>query len=788
MRYVIFPNIIFFLVLLTVNTKGQQQLTQTVRGVVVDSYSGSPLPGANIVLLNTDQPAGTSADENGKFILQNVPVGRQSLKISFMGYSTLVLNNIVVASAKEVVLKIKLQENVMEVEEVEVVAELRKERPINPMALVSARSFTTEETNKYAGSYGDPARMVANYAGVVSSRDNRNDIVIRGNSPTGVQYRIDGIEIPNPNHFGAMGTTGGPVTILNTNLLANSDFLTGVFPAQYGDAISGIFDLKMKTGNSRKREYWGQLGWNGLEFGLEGPFSKKSDASYIAAYRYSFTDILSKMGIDLAEVARYQDLSFKINLPAGKAGTFRFTGIGGASSIKISESDKKQEEWTFSTHGEDINNNSSTGAFGILHSYFFNPNTNLTTTLSLVASDVSNRVDTFSVQSPAPFIWAGENSKEFKYSISSVLSGKINIKNKLKLGITADFYDVNYADSQYYFRGYKHFTNIETGFTLIRSFGEWEHIFNNKLTSVIGLHNLQFALNGSNSIEPRAALKWDFNPVQSLNFGVGLLSQVQPHLIYFVQSLQPDGNVELTNKNLGLSKSLQFVLGYNHLIAEYLRFKIETYYQDLYNIPVTPDIPQYSILNAGTDFYFERQDNLVNNGTGINYGLELTLEKFFCRNYFFLFTASLFQSKYRGYDKVLRNTAYNGNYVFNGVGGYELPVGKIKNRTLIFGLRVTWAGGSPYIPYNKKETVDQKKVVYNWNRAYEERYNDYFRSSFRFGFRRNSKKFSTEFILDLQYRANYTYVYLYRIDIVTGDIVPNFKMGFYPMSTIIIQF
>ena len=381
-------------------SNAQQVYTQIIRGTVVDSYSGSPLPGANIVLLNTDPPKGTSADENGRFILKDVPTGRQSLRISFMGYKPVVLKDILVTSAKQVVLKVKLEEKVMTTGEVEVVAEYKKDRPINPMALVSARSFTVEETNRYAGSYGDPARMAANYAGVASSRDNRNDIVIRGNSPVGLQYRVDGIEITNPNHFGAMGTTGGPVTMLNTNLLTNSDFLTGAFPAQYGNAISGVFDLRMKTGNTQKREYWSQLGWNGLEFGLEGPFSKKSDASYIAAYRYSFTDLLSLMGIRLPEVARYQDLSFKVNIPTKKAGIFTFTGIGGTSAIKIYDSDKKQEHWTFPTHGEDINTGSSLGAFGVEHSYFFNPNTTLKTHLSIVASEVHNTIDTFTVQSP----------------------------------------------------------------------------------------------------------------------------------------------------------------------------------------------------------------------------------------------------------------------------------------------------------------------------------------------------------------------------------------------------
>ncbi|MEZ5198900.1 MAG: TonB-dependent receptor [Bacteroidales bacterium] len=334
--------VLLFLILLSFRLTGQERLTQIVRGEIVDNILGSPLPGANILLVNSEPPLGTAADENGRFSISGVPVGRQRFKISFIGYQTLILDNIMVTSGKEVVLKVELAESITAVDGVEIVADYQKDQPLNSMALVSARSFTVEETNKYAGSYGDPARMAANYAGVVSSRDNRNDIIIRGNSPMGLQYRIDGIEVSNPNHYSAQGTTGGPVTLLNTNLLSNSDFLTGAVPAEFGNALSGVFDLKMRNGNNLKREYWAQLGWNGLEFGLEGPFSKKSQPSYLAAYRYSFVHVLYKLGINLPEVAAYQDLSFKLSFPTRKAGTFNLIGIGGASSIQIKDSDKDQ--------------------------------------------------------------------------------------------------------------------------------------------------------------------------------------------------------------------------------------------------------------------------------------------------------------------------------------------------------------------------------------------------------------------------------------------------------------
>jgi len=766
----------------------QGDFTQTIKGIVVDKNSQTTLPGANIILLNSDPLVGTVTDLNGEFTIENVPVGRQGLKVSFVGYQSQELKNLIIKTAVEFFIKIELEENIVTAKEVTIVAKNQKDQPLNPMAVVSARSFTVEETNKYAGSYGDPARMVANYAGVVSTRDNRNDIVIRGNSSMGLQYHLDGIEIANPNHFSALATTGGPVTVLNTNLLTNSDFLTGAFPAEYGNALAGVFDLKLRNGNTDRRAYWAQMGFNGLEFGTEGPISKKNGSSYLAAYRYSFIDLLKRMGVKFKESAQYQDLTFKVNLPTKKMGSFSIFGIGGTSKIQILDSKLDQDEWTFPTHGEDINTGSSIGTFGITNHYFINNTTRLKTCASIVGSLVNTRIDTFSIDHPDHFIWAGERSSEIKYAFSTSLNKKINVKNNVSFGIYYDLYNVDYADSTFKKDHYQLDTDSKDKFSHLRGYAQWQHKFSNLFETYLGFFYQYLFLNSTNSLEPRAGLKWNINETQTLNFGVGLHSQMQPRMMYYVQTLNPQGEYELNNLNMDLSKSLHIILGYDYLISEHLRFKAETYYQDLYNIPVSSEIVQYSILNEGTEYFVDRQSNLINNGSGTNYGVELTFERFVHRNYFFLFTTSLFQSDYKGYDEKSRSTSFNGNYVFNAVGGYELPVGKRKTRVLIFGLRLTWAGGRPYVPYDQQATVEQGEVVYDWENAYNVRYDDYTRGSFRFGMRRNEKKISIEFAIDLQYRANYTYVYLYRIDVTTGEIYKTYNMGIYPAANWRINF
>lgn len=770
------------------NLNGQDDFTQNIRGTVVDMNSGYGLPNANIILLGFQPKKGTSADVNGSFILKNVPVGRQSLQVSYTGYQTVVLSDLYVSTGKEVVLRIELKELVETVNEVEIIADYRKDKPINPMAMVSARSFTVEETNKYAGSYGDPARMTANFAGVASSRDNRNDIAIRGNSPIGLQYRLNGVEITNPNHFGAQGTTGGPVTMLNVNLLANSDFLTGTFPAEYGNAMSGVFDLKLRNGNTDRHEFWAQLGWNGLEFGLEGPFSKKSSASYLAAYRYSITDILRKLGIQLDESASYQDLSFKLNFPTKKAGVFSLFGMGGTSGITNQDSGKSSDEWTFDTHGEDLQSESALFSLGFTHHYFFNASASIQSRVSVVGSRLETQIDTFSLANQELFLKNGERSSEMIYGFSTRLSKKINAASTFDVGLSWELYDVSYADSIFVKHAYQLQTNIKKQFSLFSAFAQWKYEFSNNFSTYIGLHYQYFTLNGSQLPEPRVGLKYMFNPRQSLSFGAGLHSQTQARVMYFVQTPLPDGGFALTNEQMDFSKSIQFVLGYDYLFTEFFRLKAETYYQYLYDIPVKQSIPQYSMLNEGTEFFLDRMDSLVNKGTGTNYGIELTFEKFMSRNYFFLVTATLFESKYKGYDDIDRSTSFNSNYIINAVGGYELPFGKRKNRALILGLRMTLAGGRPYVPYDQQMTMEQGKVVYDWEEAYVPRHQDYFRTSFRVGLRRNERKFNVAFLFDLQYRANYTYIYIYRIDVLTGEVVQDYHMGWYPNSTVRFQF
>jgi hypothetical protein len=587
-KTLVFTGVLIILSWLYIPTflSAQPVLRSAITGLVLDHQTQAPLPGATVIIPDTDPIIGAITDSLGRFRIERLKIGQYQLKVSFLGYSAVITDPLIVTTGKETMTTILLVETALNAPEVEIRAGYRKNEAINKMATVSVRSFSVDETFRFAGSYNDPARMVANFAGVTSGIDNRNDIIVRGNSPTGLQWRIDDMEIPNPNHFAAVGTTGGPVTVLNNNLVTNSDFFTGAFPAQYGNTLAGIFDLKMRTGNSEQREYWFEIGWNGLEFGTEGPISKKSRASYLISYRYSPLQFLNWFNINVGIVPKYQDLNIKIDIPTRKAGTFTITGIGGLSNIELFDSRKEQSAWLFPDYGEDLTNGSNLGVLGISHQIFLKKDLRWKTMLYLVASDTRSKIDTFSNVQQIPAPWAGERSTEIKYSFSSVVTKKISWKNIVNSGFYWDFFQMAFADSVMYMGIFQHNTGSREQMHMLRGFSQWNHVFSDKFSSTLGIYGSWLSLNNTWAVEPRIGFDWNINENHSINFGTGLYSQMQPRVIYFILSKQPDGQLIKPNTNLDLTRSAQIALGYNYLINNDLRFKAELYYQYLYDIPV----------------------------------------------------------------------------------------------------------------------------------------------------------------------------------------------------------
>ncbi|MBL0308310.1 MAG: carboxypeptidase-like regulatory domain-containing protein [Bacteroidetes bacterium] len=349
-----------------------------IRGHVLDKDSKYPMIGAKVVVIDTGAVNGTVTDINGYFNLR-VPLGRLALKVSYMGYKDVTVQNLLIIAGKEVNLNLEMEEKVNEMSEVVVSAKKENGQVHNEFAVVSARSFDVELTSRFSGNRNDPSRMASNFAGVSGANDARNDIIIRGNSPMGMLWRLEGIDIPSPNHFAGFGSTGGPVSMLNNNTLQRGDFITSAFPSEYGNALSGVFDLALRSGNKDKYEFMAQLGFNGIEAGAEGPFAKKkSQATFLINYRYStlalFKLLKANFGTGTA-VPQYQDLNFKIDVPTKKAGVFRFWGLGGLSQIELLGSSvdlSKPQRNLYGNENIDLYNKVRTGIVGFSHTYFIN--------------------------------------------------------------------------------------------------------------------------------------------------------------------------------------------------------------------------------------------------------------------------------------------------------------------------------------------------------------------------------------------------------------------------------
>lgn len=773
---------IFFFILFLTTALGFAQ-TQTLRGRIVDKQTQFPLIGANVVLLNSDPLIGAATDVEGYYVLENVPLGRQSLKITYIGYEEQILGNLIVTAGKQVVANGSLEEKIMN--EVVILATDEKTETINEFAVVSARGFTIEETSRYAGALNDPSRMAQNYAGVGTASDSRNDIIIRGNSPAGLLWRVEGVDIFNPNHFGSLGSTGGPVSMINYNVLANSDFITGAFPAEYGNATSGVFDLKMRNGNNSKREYTAQVGFNGFEAGAEGYFSKQSKASYLVNVRYSTLAFFKAIGFNMgtgSAVPYYQDINFKLNFPTKKAGQFSVFGIGGTSRIDLLGSEEKVGSSNlYGQSNDDIRVKAGMGVLGASHLYFFNKNLSNELRLAVTGMNSVNKIDSlvrdFTSGEVQKIIYRGSNNYyQYKYTLREQINYKLSAKSNLSAGFFAEYMQINLADSFLNGGVFHKYTDINENTMLFRTYTQFAHRFNDKLSINLGLHHLYFALNKHQAIEPRASIKYQATEKQTLSFGYGLHNQIQPLQTYFNRA-ESDG--KLYNKDLDFFKSHHFVLAYNYLFAPEWRLRVEAYSQFLSGVAIEEKSSSFSMINSGADFSVFTPDKLVNKGTGRNVGLEFTLEKFFSKQYYLLSTLSIFDSKYTASDNIERNTAFNGNFVMNLLGGKEWKIGK-KN-TLGVDMRVTYAGGRRYTAIDLEKTKQNGYETRDNANAYANQLDAYKRLDLKVSFRMNGKKTTQEWQLTLQNLTNNKNVFGQKYDQATQSIVTNYQLGFFPM-------
>lgn len=767
-----------------------QNYTQTLKGKVIDLDTKIPLHGVKIVLLNTEPKNGTVSDADGNFRFEKLPIGRYDIRFTLAGYDDVTLNQIQLSTGKELMLNIEMSERIKEMETVTVRA-TDKNKPLNEMATVSARTFNVEETQRYAASFNDPARMAVSFAGVNTSNDASNEIIVRGNSARGMLWRVEGIEIPSPNHFSnGEGGSGGGISLLSSQILGSSDFFTGAFPAEYGNALSGVFDIRFRKGNYQKREYSVQLGILGLQSSFEGPFSKKYNGSYLINYRYSTLIFLNAIGlpiVDNALVPQFQDLSYNFSFPTKKLGNFTVFGLGGISTAG-ELAVKDSSIWEKRSDRFQDNNYQFIGATGITHTYLLkNQKSYLKTVAALSKDNVKYRLDSLD-NAYSPRTAYNENFNYQTARLNVFFNHKFNPKHILRTGLIYSHYFYSILSKGLDLNSGQQGTFIDEGGNtgLIQGYAQWKYKITSTFDLNSGFHSSYFLLNKKATIEPRFGMQWRFAEKQSLSAGVGLHSRIEPISVYLSRVYSSPSTYSQPNFNLGLTRSMHSVVGYDWNFAEKWRLKSEVYFQYLFNVPVdsSPNSIE-SILNANAGV---NRTSFINRGLGRNYGMEVTLEKFFSKNYFFLFTGSLFQSEYTMGDGVWRSTRFNGNYMLNTLGGYEFKFGKDKKNSLGLNTRITWRGGNRFTPINEAASIQSGYEILYTDKAFTEHVPDYFRIDVSSNVRFNFHTWAFSIAVEIQNVTNRLNINRYFFDPYTKEVRTAYMFGIMPVFNFKFEF
>lgn len=767
-RKVLFLWLLFITVVFS-SAKGtvmKESSFREIRGVVTDYASGMGIPYATLQL-TTDLSVGVVTDSAGMFILRNVPIGRHSLQVSCLGYEPLLVKELLLSSSKDKYLEIALKENVAQLNEVLVRPRVSKELPLNKMAITGSRMLSVEEASRYAGGFDDPARLASAFSGT-ASEGATNGISIHGNAPHLLLWRMEGIEIPNPNHFADISILGGGIfSSLSAQVLGNSDFFTGAFPAEYNNAVSGIFDMKLRNGNDRHFEHTMQVGVGGIDIASEGPINKVSGSSYIVNYRYSMTGLVDQLGLmDMhGEQMDYQDLNFKLSFPTAKRGVFTVWGTSLIDNFKASCSDST--EWKYSSDKTVSRSRQYMAAGGVANNYFLPDGSLIRSAIASTFFKEHASTDSYNKEMTLfPFMDMHRGETHLVGDVSYTRKFNVRFTSKAGVSYTRMFYDMQMKLAPSLEEALTSVYNGEgnTGLGAAYLSNSWHPV--DMLTFNFGVNTQFLSLNNTWTVEPRVGIKLQLSPQVFVAGAYGMHSRSEKTDVYFVQL---DNNY--VNKNLGFTKAHHLIFTYGWKISENINLKVEPYYQMLYNVPVEAN-SSYSVLNRN-DFYLDKA--LVNTGKGKNYGIDFTLERYMEQGWYAMFTGSLFNSSYCGGDGVWRNTRYNRHFIVNMLGGKEWMVGARKQNMLSANIRFTLQGGEYYSPVDFDATLahPDNDVQYDETHAFSAHYDPSFVIHYTISYKMNMRKFAHEFSIKhinaTRSKSYYGHSYNYK----TGIIEPN---------------
>jgi hypothetical protein len=746
------------LLTLTTLSYAQNELTQTIRGRVLDAVTNAPIPSASVILSTKND--GIVSNTEGVFRFEKIAVGRYDLTARCVGFQSITVQNIVVESGKETIVELKMTASTTLLDSFEV-----RSTTADIAKIGLAQSVNMETLQRIPANFSDVARMLTTVAGVASESDAANHISVRGLSPNALQWYLEGAEIVNPNHLSNAATSsdratqnGGGVSIFSTQVLERADFYKGSTPTDFGNALGGAIDVHFRKGNDEHQETTLGVGLIGLDVATEGVFSKKSKASYLINYRYSTVGLLSKLGVPLGdEASAFQDISFKLNFPTQKLGEFAIFGMGGISENIFIH--KKRADWLTQKDSQDITFKNKMGAVGVSHSVRLNTHTKWETVAALSALESSrNSVGLSALELPLAVIdFSNIQRKIFvKSQINHQLKGGV-----LSAGLVIKNEFIDKRDS-YRTKSFIGVEGLSKGEGMIyMPFVDFAGKMGSKWAYSVGLRTNYFSFTKKTSVEPTAMLQFDMSKTQSLKLTYSRQSQLLSPEQYFrtnsaKQYFYGDEDF-IKSDNLNLTYSFQF--------ANKIQLTATAFGQKYINIfvvdPQFPPRDYWSILDGfgGNGNYGGMA------GSAQSIGIEANVSQNNQNGWFWQVNATLFDATFKEPFRT-RSMAYNSKYIFNGYIGKEWALGSRKNRFFGVGSRTILRGGNQ--PLNSPYNGTQRQVA------------DYFRSDLNVYLKKNHKKWSSVVQLDIQNVTNRLNEQYYYYDTFLQKQTPQYQLGLLP--------
>lgn len=759
-----------------------QDFQQTIRGVVKDAENKTIIPGAKVLVSDIQSDSAIVSvitDQKGEFLIESIAVGRYRVLVSALSYEAVIMEDVLLSSAKEMVLDVELIPGTKSLEAIEVFGTNMRGEPLNRMAITSAITITPEQTSKYAASWDDPLRVALAYPGVSQQSSGFNDFSVRGNSPLGVLYRLEGIPIHNPNHFASIGSSGGFVTQFSSSVLGNSDFYSGVFPAEFGNATTAAFDFRFRNGNNKEREHAFTASFFGLDFATEGPLSKNSDASYLVNYRYSTLGLLAQMINIGGLLPVYQDISFNLNLPTKKWGTFKVFGIGGVSSFLLG-ADKDSANWTEESNRFERVFGSNSATVGVSHIIKSSEKGYWHSGIAASGGRYFDETDYIADDLSYDQREKGEYMDQ-RLTATVDYNHKFNRRHSNKTGAIFTHVNHDYMNMVYDITipGLDTLSQTNGSAQYFQLYTQSKFFLSDRLILNVGLHYLHFLLNDNVGIDPRMGLTYELNPRAKFTLGYGHQSRLEDLTFYFIEQDNAEGQPTYVNQDAQLSKSHQAALNYSQMLTKSLRLTAEVYFQYLYNVPADPN-GTYSVQNL---FYRLPVGNLENIGEGKNYGLELALQQFTRKGLYFLVSGTVFNAQYKAGDGMWRNTEFNQQFAFNLLAGKEFVLKEKADRKRLFALNVSYrhAGGVWINPIDLEASQTTGWTQFDMSNPYSDRQGNQVGLDVSMNFQVLRKKVTSKWSLSIKNLYTSRQVIRQEYDIETNSIKEFTDYGVIPV-------